>query len=386
MLFPAQMLASGDTIVASNKFYTQSANIFYQPGMVIGTHSFVKGDNPTNKPISFYQSFTAQYSIHTDGRKLWQQMYGYPVWGFGTYGAFFPKNTQLGGPIAMYTFFSAPIKKWEKWCINYEVDFGFAFNWKNHDLLENGYYYPIGSHVTVFFDFGLNSTIQISKKTDLYFGFHFTHFSNGAVKLPNDGLNMISLRGGIRYVYTDRPEYITSDIPEFKKEWEWVVYISPSYKQTGFTYENANKESVAKAFNYGVFTVSSGINRQISYKIKLGGGTDFSYNEAYGADTVMVNGVPEKAPSSFSNKFLIGIFPSFELVVNKLSLLIQPGVYIYKPKTDVKETPDTYQRVGLRLYLSDHLIAGVNLRAYNFSKADFIEFNVGYTLHWYKIP
>lgn len=126
------------------------------------------------------------------------------------------------------------------------------------------------------------------------------------------------------------------------------------------------------------------MNRQFSHKIKLGGGIDFSYNEAYAAKVTMTDGTPEKAPYSFNNKFLIGIFPSFELVINNLTILIQPGYFIYRQKVENVETPTAYQRIGIRYYILKHFITGVNIRAYNFSKADFVEFNFGYSLRWKK--
>jgi len=45
------------------------------------------------------------------------------------------------------------------------------------------------------------------------------------------------------------------------------------------------------------------VNRQFSDKIKLGGGIDFSYNEAYASKVTMTDGTPEKAPYSFNDKF-----------------------------------------------------------------------------------
>jgi len=100
------------------------------------------------------------------------------------------------------------------------------------------------------------------------------------------------------------------------------------------------------------------VNRQFSDKIKLGGGIDFSYNEAYASKVTMTDGTPEKAPYSFNDKFLIGIFPSFELVINNLTILIQPGYFIYRQKVENVETPTAYQRIGIRYYILKHFYSG----------------------------
>ena len=383
LLVISKLAFTSDTLVADSSKYPKSIHLNYQFGKVIHTHAFVKGDNPNNEPYNLFQAFSVQYGIRTNGKKLWQQLYGYPVWGVGLFHIRFFNDTEFGKPFAIYSYINAPFKRWNNWSINYEVAFGLSFNWKSHELLENGYYYPIGSNLTVFIDFGINSTIRLARNLDLNVGINYTHFSNGAVKLPNLGINVFAPRIGIQYIFNERPEYISQDVPKYIKEWEWLITASPSVRQVGFEYID-NDDTLAKAFNYGVFTISTGVNRQFSHMIKFGGGIDFSYNEAYAAKVTMTDGTPEKATYSFNDKFLIGIFPSFELVINNLTILIQPGYYIYRQKVENAETPTTYQRVGIRYYILKHFVAGVNIRAYNFSKADFVEFNFGYSLRWKK--
>ncbi|PLW93849.1 MAG: hypothetical protein C0591_13825 [Marinilabiliales bacterium] len=377
-------LANVDTLSGDSTRYVKSIHLNYQLGKVIPTHAFVQGENPKHEPYNLFQAFSAQYGIRTDGRKLWQQLYGYPVWGFGLFYIDFLNDDEFGKPLAIYSYINAPFKRWHNWSVNYEVGFGLSLNWKPHELLEAGYYYPIGSYFTVFFDFGINSSIKLAKNWDLNLGFNYTHFSNGAVKLPNLGVNVFAPQVGVQYIVKQRPTYKVQEVPKYLKEWEWLITASPSIRQVGFTYEY-NGDTLAEAFNYGVFTISTAINRQISHKVKFGGGFDFSYNEAYAAETLLDEyGSLQKVPATFKDKFLIGIYPSFELVFNKLLMTVQPGFYIYRQEVENMETPTTYQRVGLRYYIGKHFITGVNIRAYNFSKADFIEFNLGYSLRWQK--
>lgn len=377
-------LANHDDSTRTNRYH-KSLGLYYQLGHVILTHAFVKGDNPTHEPYSFYQSYSVKYGIHTDGRKLWQQLYGYPLWGFGFYQAFYSNDKkELGSPLALYSFIDLPLKRYKKWSLNFEIGFGLAGNWNKHYLLENGYYYPIGSSTTVFIDGGFNATFQISKHINLSGALTFTHFSNGAVKLPNLGVNMGGARIEIQYIFNDRPDYIKNAVPEYKKEWEWLALVAPSMRQVGFEYINVEGDTVATSFDYGILSFSTTFNRQFSYKIKFGAGADVSYNASYGADTVMVNGTPNKAPALTRDKILIGLYPSFELVVGRMSLIAQPGFYVFKQDVDGFETPSTYQRVGLKYHFWEHLVVGVNIRAINFSKADFIEWNIGYRIRWQK--
>ena len=218
-------------------------------------------------------SFSLKYSIHTDGRKIWQQIYGNPVWGIGLYKAFFFNDyDELGNPAAAYLFIDLPLKRWKKWSLDYEMGFGFAWNWNRHDLRENQYYYPIGSYGTVFIDGGLNATFPVGRNFYLSGGITYTHFSNGAVRLPNLGINMFGARVELQYVFKERPEFTKSEVPKYLKEWEWIALLAPSMRQVGFEYIAENGDTLARTFDYGILSFSTTFNRQVSRKVKFGAG------------------------------------------------------------------------------------------------------------------
>lgn len=373
-----------DSTAITTKRFRKGAGLYYQAGSILHTHPFVSGDNPSNKPYGLYQSFSAKYYILTDGRKAWQQLYGYPQWGFGIYKAFVAHDQYLGNPSAVYSFINLPLSRWKIWSLNFEIGFGLSFNWKPHSVREDQYAYPIGSFSTVFFDAGINASFHLTAHIDLTAGLSYTHFSDGALKLPNLGVNMVAPRLEVEYIFSGRPEYTKREIAPYQKEWEWLILLAPSKKQLGFEYVKRSGDTSAVVYNYNILSISTTINRQISHKIKFGGGFDISYNEAYAAETVMQDGIPQKAPYNTADKILIGIYPSIELVLHNLSLIAQPGYYIYKKAAEGDNIPVTYQRVGVKYSLGDHLLLGVNIRAFNFSKADFIEWIVGYRLKWQK--
>lgn len=374
-----------DSLKTEKNRSPKSIAVYYQLGQVIQSHAFVKGENPQQEPYTMYNAFSIKYGVHTDGRKLWHQVYANPVYGVGFYQCFYAHDYgEMGKPAAIYSFIDLPLKRWKKWSLDWEMEFGLGFNWKPHELRENQYYYPIGSYSTVFIDGGVNATFQLGDHFDLSAALTYTHFSNGAIKLPNLGVNMIGARVEVRYIFTERPVFEKVRIPKYNKEWEYIALLAPSMRQVGFDYFDSIGDTLARAFNYGILSFSTTFNRQISHKVKLGLGGDITYNSSYGADTIMVNGVPEKAPFDAADKILLGLYPSFELVLGRLSMIAQPGFYIYKKDVEGFETPVTYQRIGVKYHFWDHLVLGVNIRAFNFSKADFIEWNIGYRIKWQK--
>jgi len=212
-----------------------------------------------------------------------------------------------------------------------------------------------------------------------------THFSNGAIQLPNLGINLISPQLSLHYIFKKRPRIIKSIIPRYSDNWEFVVLVAPAVKQIPFNY-SINDSVVTKApFTYPVITLSSSVSRQISHMIKFGAGFDITYNTTHGAEILVIDNKPQKGtPLPFSDQLLVGVYPSFELVINDLSMVVQAGFYVYRKKLPGYETALTYQRIGIKYHLLKQMFLGINVRAYDFKKADFIEWVIGYRFQWRK--
>ncbi len=392
----AGVFAADSTKVKKDR-YRKSLRLFYQAGTVLQTNDFLKGNNKKGEPIDYYQSLSLQYGIETDGRKLWQQIYGYPTWGFAFYAVNFFDSEELGTPSAIYAFINAPIiKRFNGWSINYEVGFGLTYDWKKFDQETNAFQYAIGSSNTVFIDAGLNADIWLGKYLNLTAGFTFTHFSNGATRVPNLGINLVAPRVGLKYNFKGRPEFKVQEVPKYKDDWEYIVLFAASSKQLGFKV-TSNNDTAYVAETYGVFTLSTGLNRQISHKVKFGLGADVGWDGSYNSYIEYSNNeTTAKKNAGTGNKLSIGVYGSFELVVNKLSVIVQPGWYLYREEWQIPDTdsppagvsyprrvPGTsYQRIGLKYHIFDNVFAGINVRAYDFSIADYIEWNVGYRIKW----
>ena len=394
LLIPLNSIAN-DTIKAQKHKYKKSIQLYYQAGKVLQTNEFVKGQNASNQVIDYYQAVSLQYSIETDGNKLWQQNYLYPTWGFGFYTANFFNKKELGTPSAIYGFFRAPFYRFKKWSINYDVGFGLTYNWERYDQIDNPFQYAIGSSKTVFIDAGLGLEIYLGKHLSLLPAFSFTHFSNGATRVPNLGINLFSPRVGLKYIFKERPEFIKTDIPKYNREWEYIALLNYASKQLAFdtTQVEGNEGYVAETYN--ILTFSTGVNRQISRKVKLGLGIDIGFDGAWNSYINYKNGIIERKNVANASKLNFGIYGAFELVIHKLSVIAQPGWYVYRSEWGVPEkslvtgdipprrkSEGSYQRLGIKYNIFDNLFAGINIRAYDFGIADYIEWNVCYRIKW----
>jgi len=382
-----------DSVITKKTRPRKSLTILYQPGKILPSNEFIKGQNASGEPIEYYQSLSLKFAFETDGRKLWQQIYSYPSWGFGLYAFNFFNGAELGNPGSLYWFFNAPFVRFKKWSINYSIGSGISYNWNPYDAEKNPYNKSIGSKRTGFVDAGVYFNFHVGKHLDLSTGITLNHFSNGMDKVPNLGINMVGARLSLKYIFKGRPEYIKREIiPKYKKQWEFLWLFAYSRKQ--LAYDTLWTDSVINfiAQDYSIYNISATVNYQISYKIKFGAGMDFGYDEAYNSYITLENQQASKQNAE-GNKLAIGIYPSFELVIHRLSVLFQPGWYIYRDDPSIpeptsenhvvlpKRTPSSsYQRVGFKYHILNNLFIGFNVRAYDFSVADYFEWNIGYRI------
>jgi len=381
----AQEPTGTDTTTAKYKKH-YALKLTYQAGNVFPTNNFYKGTdsngNQTNEnaePIKYYHAATIQIGRQTDGSKLWEQLYVYPYWGIGLSGINFFNQNELGTPSTIFAFINAPFKRWDKLSLNYEIGFGIAFDWEPFNEDYNSYQIVIGSKKTAYFDAGINLIYQLSKRFDASIGYSLSHFSNGGIVQPDYGVNLGGPKIGIKYIFKDRPEFIKQEIPEYKKENEWLMAINLGVKQVIF--DTAHRKYIR--VNYKVFGITSTYNWQTHHKSKWGAGIDFSYDGAINAQIDIDDNKVSKVESPFIDKFSIGVYPSYELVCNKISIILQSGIYVLRKNID-GQTPLFYQRIGVKYHIFQNAFVGINVRAYDFTVADYIEWSIGYRIKWLR--
>lgn len=351
----------------------------YQNGYVFATNDFIKGSNIEAERINTYQTFSLKLSKQTTGHKLWEQLYKYPNWGLGVYVADFHNPEEIGVPIAFYGFFNAPFKRWEKWSINYELGFGATFNWKSFNPVTNQYNIAIGAGESFLIDAGINLKYNLTEKVELITGFSLTHFSNGALKKPNMGINTIAPKIGLKYNFYDRFVYKKQEVPEYRSKNEWLFSAFGGVKNVILDTLNIDIFEKYEGVFFPVFGLTGVYNRQISYMSKLGLGMTFSYDGSVNAQIAIDENDLEPVNGSLGDKIQVSIYPSYELVINKLSLVLQPAFYIYRRKFK-NQSPCFHQRIGIKYFVTENLFAGIILRDYAFHVSDYIEWTLGYRI------
>ena len=383
LLIPFPAKSQTDTLVAPAQKLSKNLALqaVYENGYVFATNPFLRGINSESTKIDDIQSFSLKLSHQSTGKKQWEQLYRYPEYGIGLYVADFFNPEEIGTPIAVYGFLNAPFARKEKLTFNYEIRFGASFNWKAFNPLTNKYNISIGAGESFLIYTGLNLQYQLTHKVALEAGFGLTHFSNGNMKKPNFGINSIAPNLSVKYNFYDSPTLIRHEIPVYEKEYEWIVDAFVGFKNIVFDSIDYDLVEKYEGVYYPVFGISSTINRQLSYKSKLGMGMTFTYNGSVNAQAFVEGSELELTDGRIGEKLMISIYPSYELVINKASIIIQPAFYLYRKKLN-NQSPVFHQRIGLKYHISDHLFIGMTLVDYKFHVSDFVEWNVGYRLKW----
>ncbi len=358
----------------------------YQVGSVLQTSEFLQGENATGVPIDYFQSLRLEFGWQTNGVEDWHQVFNNPSYGIGIYGANFFDDVQIGTPSAIYGFFDWPFKRYEKSNFSAELGFGVAYDWEEFDPESNPYNLVIGAGKSVYIDVGVKYTYEISKHLDISGQLSFSHFSNGSTKQPNAGINLVAPRINLAYNFQDdRPKFVKRELPKFKSKYEIVTSLT--YGSKSDVYDVINPKSAADGANgydslrresFNVISFIATFNKQISYNSKIGAGADVAIDNSLGVQYKYnsVTGEKDKIDSELSDKIRIGAFVQYSLVINNLEAILGIGYYLKGSTPGNYEK--AYQRLGGRYYIFENFSAGLNLRFYDFSRADHMEFNIGY--------
>jgi hypothetical protein len=230
-------------ILSSAQGAFQNKNSYFLEGLLqygsilphcVATRHLRKG------PVYGYE---IKLGIQTTGKHLWEKIYNLPEVGLGFYGANLGYSSVLGNPNAFYSFIRITINRRQKFIPFYQIATGLTYNLKPYDPVENPENLAIGSELNQYFNLSIGGRLKINQKLCIINEIGFTHFSNGAVKKPNTGLNLFGYKLGLNFntIHQEftRKEY---EISEFNPMYEFYIFYGAGIRQqdpgvdTYFTY------------------------------------------------------------------------------------------------------------------------------------------------------
>jgi len=304
-------------------------------------------------------------SKQTYGKYRWNAFFNYPEYGIsykysdlGSYN--YTGNAHCLFPYLNFHLFSNKSRV----NLNFRVGAGFAYVEKIFDAESNPLNYAFSTHLNVVLDGQLQGVCKISNTWSFIAGAGIMHISNGAYKMPNLGLNNLSLFTGISKSFGKENRLIASGnkINEKNKNWACSVFLLGGIKEIN---PIGGKKYFAGDFNVEV------TKKHLQYT-RFGLSLDVTYDTSE-YDCIVFQSLPAVDRLKTTR---IGISGGYGWLIGDFSLDLYFGAYLHEPNPLYGKI---YQRTSLRYSLSDRLKLSVAFRNHK-GKADFIGLGLGYRL------
>ncbi len=357
------------------------AGLFSLPGMaqegttapapfnigVRGAYGFVIPHRPTMKHLikGHTSAFEVYYEKPASGKKQFHHLYNLPTRGvFFWYGSL-GNPQELGNAYAIMPYAYLPFVRKNNFSFNIRLAAGIGWVGGRFDQYENRKNIAIGSHINLPMAILMEPRWQLSESLSFSSGIGIWHFSNGAFKNPNLGINIPGLQTSLTYHFhnTGLPE--REEIPKLTREEKGMEYSFIA----AFGLREVAPPGQQK---FGVVSLNSVANKVISHKSRVGVGLDLIYNSS-------VAHRMEQDSIAFSSKLSTaqaGVNVGYTLNIGNVDVLINQGAYLYSKY--VKDG-SLYHRIGIHYVQNDKMIYNIALKTHWFV-ADYIEFGIGYRI------
>ena len=357
-LFSAGKSVAQDS--AKVKAFTDGVSVGFQ-----GHYGFimVHRDNMSHLVKGHVPAFELSLEKQTSGLYDWNGVYNFPSIGVALSYADLGNKDQLGSGTAVFGFVNFPIIRKEKFNLKYRFGSGIGHISEPFDREFNHKNTAIGSEINLFIQLQFQAKFRVSKKLGVITALSLSHFSNGSYKVPNLGLNIMSMSVGMTY---DIGDYELADTEKVKKKHDKGLDLNI---EAGFAVREVYPVGQSK-FGALLFTVEG--TRRVDRRRKLGIGLDGFFDESnmirYNRDTLNVTSNNQAAFIRY------GVHFSHELVIGRFSAITQMGVYLY---TKYKKDGLFYHRFTSRYQISEHIYLVASCKTH-WAVAQYISFGVGY--------
>lgn len=315
-----------------------------------------------------FSAYEFTISKATYGRTRWEYMYSYPVIGLAFWYSDLGNSPYIGYGTAIYPYINFPLRRDPDQAISFRLGVGLGYISKPFHRIENFKNIAIGSHINAVVNLMFEYSRRLGRRFVFSTGIGLTHFSNGAMKSPNFGINIPSVNAGLAFRLSRENPYLKSKlIPELypyefdgKKFFDLNLSLAFGMKDM--------EEMFGRSFN--AWTFFGNIYKRISFKSKIGLGFDFSYD---GSDLMIL----ERNHVEYNNNMQIirpGLNFAYEMVMSRFSIVANLGMYLSgKERSD----GDAYEKLAFKYHLTDRLFTNITLKAHA-ARADYIAFGLGY--------
>jgi len=297
-------------------------------------------------------------SQKADGAKAWHHLHKMPYVGISFIYIDLGNNNILGNAWGIQPSIAYQIVKFQNLAIKADFGLGLAYFTRKYSP-QNPSNVAISTSINYWATANLISTYKTSDRFNITAGIETNHFSNGAIKKPNYGLNIIGLSFGFSYVIGSKEVCDVKPQPSrIEQKPHLELYMGIGIKEAGPA-GGTKYYPILLAVDYnmpkaGLFDLISGIDimydQSSRYHIELRG----------------------KHYSPVNDDFQVGLKTGLLIPFHRLAIYGQSGAYLYNPNPRL---PVLYQKVGVRYLITDKVQLQLELKTH-LNNADHV--GVGY--------
>lgn len=264
-------------------------------------------------------AFGISIGKQSDGSKQWQKRWKLPDYGVSFLYQSNASKAAFGSTYALFLFGQFPLIRKERYTIFSKMSYGMAYVSK-YNSPENEINNAIGTPLNVFVGIDFITEIKITDHLGINIGLGFNHFSNGAFKKPNLGLNTPLATLGLKY-RVSKLEYekiSKKDIDKPKNKDEYLAKFGFGIGQIG------GKGTP----QYPIYIFSLAYARYTSVANKMIMGLQFELDEKVGKNLIQrsSDSIPKLA-----KPFTSSLYFADEMLLGHFALHFEGGVYLWHP-------------------------------------------------------
>lgn len=294
--------------------------------------------------------------------KPWHMRYNSPVHGLSINIGNLANPKMIGMGFGLIHYVKFKLAGNDNFSLGLRLGTGVGYLTKTFDRTTNNKNNAIGSHFNGLMSTQLEFT-RVWERFQLGAGLSLLHYSNGAMTMPNLGLNMPSAFLSLNYRIKEPGAAIVLHNSEYygnQPRWTFSTLFSGGIRELG----------QPLGPKYTCFTLETFASRILNSKT----------NALFGID-VFNNGSLSKAWQTAMEEDLnrwkftqLGLMAGIELGMDELKISLQQGFYVI---SKYKGDGNYYQRLALRYFFKNNMIAQFALKTH-FAKADYFELGLGY--------
>jgi hypothetical protein len=321
-----------------------------------------------------YPAFEISVEKITFGKNKWERSFNYPIIGLTFFYSGLGYNPSLGQAFALMPLINFPLFKTRDFTLGFRFALGVGYLTKRFDRLNNYKNLAIGSHVNAAVNLMLEARVRFNKTFSVTAGFSLQHFSNGSLKLPNNGLNTPLVNIGIAYRPFGENKNISDRFYAPTEPFAATLQRSIEF-HFGLSLGWKNLKAVVGE-NYLVYHLYENTFVRITKKSQFGIGLDLSYDPSqrklYELNYIDENNSPDTIINNW--KFLNpGINAAYNLTMGKLGIILNFGYYLHV----MDPVKPLYQKLCVQYNFSKHFFANVMLKVV-WGRAEYIGWGMGY--------